>query len=110
MTTQIDDFKECCRIQGGLDLEAVDVAFIQPLKDLHAWWQRQTGSTQAFVGFFGTGALTAFVAELFKTTASAVAQSFGALVAAVTLGVGLGVAMDVLGRCKIQEIEHVVDG
>ena len=41
------------------DLEAIDVAFIQPLKDLHAWWERQSSATKAYINLLtpliGTG-------------------------------------------------------
>jgi len=56
-------------IQGQLDLEAIDVAFIQPLKDLHAWWERQSSATKAYINLLtpliGTG-LVAFLAKVMK--------------------------------------------
>lgn len=107
-----DEFKQCVRIQGGLDLEALDVAFVQPLKELHSWWVRQSAFTQAFANFFTAGlgvtSLVAFLAKVLKTAVADLALVFAEALGAVIVGVALGVVMDVLGRCGIQEVESLV--
>jgi hypothetical protein len=103
-----EQFQECVRIQGGLDFEAVDVAFVQPLKDLHAWWESQSPSTKAYVDWFtgglGGAALTAFIARVLQTTAGALATLAAEALGAVIVGLTLGVVMDILARCEIQAV------
>ena len=106
-----DQFKQCCKIQGNLDLEAWDVALIQPLKDIFAWWQNQSGFTKAyatFLGGIGGTALTVVLGKIAKIAAADVASTFATLLAAVLAGLAIGTFMDILGRCGIQEVEQLV--
>jgi hypothetical protein len=102
-----DEFKECVRIQGNLDLEVVDVAFVQPLKDLQAWWDRQSSKTKAYVTFlFGSGLAAEAVKTFLKrilgpAAAAAAAEALGA----VLVGLALGFVMDILGRCGLQAVD-----
>lgn len=108
MAVTWEDFKECVRTQGNLDLEAMDVAFIQPLKDLCAWWERQSSATKAYINFFTVGlGSTALVAFLKKVVGAEVAASFSEALGAVLVGVSLGVAQDILSRCQLQAVESV---
>ena len=104
-----DEFKQCVKIQGGLDFEALDVAFVEPLKDLHAWWQRQSDFTKAYVNFFtvglGSAGLVAFIAKVVNTPVAALSLGFAEALGAITVGVGWGVLLDVIERCKIQAVE-----
>ena len=104
-----EDFKQCVRIQGNLDLEAIDVAFVQPLKDLLAWWSRQSAKTQVYISFLtGGSALTGTVLKAFlkKVVPTGAVDSFYEALAAVLAGVAFGVAMDVMGRCGLQTVEN----
>lgn len=109
-----EDFKQCVRIQGQLDFEAIDVAFIQPLKDLQAWWGRQSAKTQAYISFLTAGggltakALAAFLKSVLGAEGAAVADAFWAELGAVLIGVSLGVAQDIISRCQLQAVESVV--
>jgi hypothetical protein len=106
-----EDFKQCVRIQGNLDLEVIDVAFIQPLKDLHAWWGRQSAVTKAYVNTFtisiGVGALGAFIAKVAKITVAELSLAFSEALGAVLVGLALGVALDIMGRCGLQAVESL---
>lgn len=103
-----DDFKQCVKTQGNLDLEALDVMFVEPLKDLFNWWHRQSDSTKAYINWFTAGlggaALTAFIAKVLGTTAAALSASFAEALGAVIVGLALGVVVDILGRCTILEV------
>ena len=106
-----DEFKECCRIQANLDLEAWDVALVQPLKDISAWWDRQSIPTQRIIqglGGISTTALAAMLAKIGKITAAEVAGTFSVLVIAVLAGIAFGTFMDVVGRCGIQKVEQLL--
>lgn len=106
-----DQFKQCCKTQGNLDLEAWDVALIQPLKDIFAWWQRQSDFTKAystFLGSIGGTALTVVLGKIANIAATDVAATFATLLAAVLVGLAVGTFMDILGRCAILEVEQLV--
>ncbi|MCC6315537.1 MAG: hypothetical protein IT337_16180 [Thermomicrobiales bacterium] len=95
-------FKECCRIQGNLDLEAWDVMLFQPLKDLHAWWMRQLDSTRAYLAWLigiGGSAAAVILGKIANIAATEVAGAFAALLAAVLAGMALGTMLDIVGRC-----------
>jgi hypothetical protein len=112
MSTSFEEFKDCCRREGSLDLEALDVMFIEPLKDLQLWWTRQSEFTRSWVNWMtvglGGGALVAFLAVLFKSTAAVISTAFAEALGAAMVGIALGTAMDVIVRCKIHEIEQIV--
>jgi hypothetical protein len=103
-----DDFKQCLKIQGNLDLEALDVMFVEPLKDLYNWWQNQSNATKAYINWFTAGlggsALVAFIAKVVGSTAQALATSFAEALGAVIVGMVLGVFIDILGRCSLLEV------
>lgn len=108
-----EDFKQCVRIQGNLDLEAIDVAFVQPLKDLLAWWSRQSAKTQTYISLLTGGSTLAgtvlkesLKAFLKKVVPTGAVDSFYEALAAVLAGVAFGVAMDVMGRCGLQAVEN----
>jgi hypothetical protein len=106
-----DQFKQCCKTQGNLDLEAWDVALIQPLKDIFAWWQSQSAFTQAYakwLGGIGGTALTVVIGKIANIAAADVAATFATLLAAVLAGLAVGTFMDILGRCGIQEVQQLV--
>src|SRR5690348_4838918 len=100
MATTWEDCKQCVRTQGNLDFEAIDVAFIQPLKDLQAWWERQSAKTQGYIHFF-SGVLVgdALKAFLKRVVSTEVVASFYEALGAAIVGIALGVAIDVMGRC-----------
>jgi hypothetical protein len=106
-----DQFKQCCKIQENLDMEAWDVALIQPLKDISAWWQSQSDFTKKYatwLGSIGGTALTVVLGKIANISAAEVASTFATLLAAVLAGLVVGTFMDILGRCSIQEVEQLV--
>jgi FtsH-binding integral membrane protein len=108
MTTTFPEFKQCLKIQGALDLEALDVIFIEPLKELHSWWTRQSAFTQSFVNFFTAGlgltALVAFLAKVLQMAVADLALAFAEALGAIIVGIALGTVFDVLARCEIQSL------
>lgn len=104
-----EEFKQCIKIEANLDFEAIDVAFIQPLKDLEAWWQRQSDATKRFITFFTTGiggaALSKFLARIFQRTSAAVAAEAGVAFGAVLAGAGLGLSIAAMVSCGLREVE-----
>jgi len=104
-----EQFIQCCKTQGNLDLEAWDVMLWQPLKDVHAWWSRQSSSMQAFTAFLLGRSQPAFARWIAVAAGVAEAElgvAFGAALIAVVAGLGLGTAMDVIGRCGIMDLEE----
>ena len=106
--TTFDDFKNCMRTEAHLDFEAIDVAFIQPLKDLDAWWQRQSDDTKRYINVFsggiGGGALAAFIARVLQTTVGALSTAFGEALGAVIVGTSLGLAIAAMVTCGIRDV------
>jgi hypothetical protein len=107
-----DQFKQCMRVEAQLDLEALDVAFIQPLKELQAWWQRQSATTQAYVNLFTGGlggvALSSFIAKVLRTTVGDLSLAFAEALGAVIVGVGLGLVVAAMVTCGIDGVDDVV--
>lgn len=80
----------------------------KPLKDLDAWWQRQSETTRRYVNHItalGGAVLTALVTRVTGASAALLQESGGTLLGCVAVGVALGVALDIVGRCGIQEID-----
>lgn len=104
-----DDFKQCMRIEAQLDLEALDVMFVQPLQELEAWWQRQSELTKRYVNLFTAGiggtALAAFIARVLNTTVGALSTAFGEALGAIIAGVGLGLFIAALTTCGIRNVD-----
>lgn len=104
-----DDFKQCMRTEAQLDFEAIDVAFIQPLKDLDDWWQRQPENTKRYINKFtggiAGGALGAFIARVLQTTVGAISTAFGEALGAVIVGIGLGLAIAAMVNCGLRDVE-----
>jgi hypothetical protein len=90
-------------------MEALDVAFVQPLKDLFNWWNRQSEFTKAFVNWFTAGlggaALTAFLAKILQVQVAELGLAVAEALGAVMVGLALGTVLDILGRCGIQAVE-----
>lgn len=102
-----DQFKSCMKIQGNLDLEAWDVMLRQPLKDLYAWWTKQTDETKAFTTFLSGLAGTAFtrwIARVAEIASTEVAGLFAEALVAVLAGLALGTFLDMTGRCLGQQV------
>ncbi|MDH6284043.1 hypothetical protein [Prescottella agglutinans] len=82
--------------------------FIEPLKDLLAWWNRQSDATQKYVNFFtagiGGGALAAFLARVLQTTTGALATTFGEAFGAIIVGSSLGLVLAALNDCGLQQV------
>ncbi len=100
-----DSFKECIKTQTNLDLEAWDVMFFEPLKDLVAWWNRQSDATKAWTGFLSGVAGTAFtrwIARVAQIASTEVAGLFAEALVAVAAGIALGTFFDAAGRCLAQ--------
>ena len=114
-TPTYDDFKKCVKIQRNLDFEAIDVLWLEPLKDLSNWFHKQSESTQSYinwftaaVGVFGVQALQAFLKSVLEKIAPKLAKEFGesfyVLVGAVIAGIALGTLFDVLIRCGLPQV------
>jgi hypothetical protein len=104
-----DQFVQCCKTQGNLDLEVWDVALWQPLRDVYAWWSRQSSGTQSFTAFLLGRSQPAFARWIAVAAGVAEAElgvAFGAALIAVAAGIGLGTALDVIGRCGIMDLEE----
>ena len=105
-------FKQCMRAEANLDLEALDVMFIQPLKDLDAWWQRQSEQTRRYLNLvttgIGGGALAAFLARILSTTVGALSTLVGEALGAVMAGIGLGLFLAAAVNCGVREIEAAI--
>jgi hypothetical protein len=103
-----DEFKECVKIQAGLDLEVWDVAFVQPLKDLSAWWERQSTNTKSWTTFLAGTSLGAFTRWIARAAGLAAATEvvglFSEALVAVAAGLALGTFLDIVGRCGIQAV------
>ena len=107
------DFKQCLRVEANLDFEALDFIFIQPLKALEAWWQRQSDETKRYVTFFSGGlvgdSLKAFLKRIVGPGISTkVAAAFGEALGAIIVGIGLGLVIAAMTRCNIQNVDDVV--
>jgi hypothetical protein len=103
---EFESFKNCMRIQAGLDLEAWDVMLFQPLKDLAAWWSRQSDATKAYTGFLagvGGTAFTRWIARVAAIASAEVAGLFAEALVVVLAGLALGTLLDVVGRCLLQQ-------
>jgi hypothetical protein len=103
-----DSFKGCLEVQLNLDLEAIDVAFLEPLRDLKAWWDRQSENTKRYINWFtggiGGASLTAFLARILGTTASALATACAEALGATIVGVALGLFIAALVDCGIDQV------
>ena len=110
--TSFADFKQCMQSEARLDLEAIDVAFIQPLKDLQAWWDRQSEPTKALVSKItagvGAAALTAFIAKVVGKTVGELTTAFSEALGAVLVGIGLGLFLAAAARCGLRELQDSV--
>ena len=110
--SSFEDFKQCMMVEANLDLEAIDVAFLQPLKDLEAWWGRQGDATKSLLtkitAGVGAAALTAFIAKVLGTTASGLALAFSEAMGAIIVGIGLGLFFAAVATCKLREVETVI--
>lgn len=103
---EFDQFKRCVEIQGRLDLEVWDVILFQPLKDLHAWWNRQSDATKAYTGFLAGVAGTAFarwIARVAAIASAEVAGLFAEALLVVLAGLALGTFLDIVGRCLAEQ-------
>ena len=104
-----EDLKQCVRAQANLDLEAIDVAWIQPLKDLQQWWDRQSAQTKSYVNWFTAGlggsSLMAFIVRVAGVSAAALSATALEALGAVIVGVGLGLLLAALGQCAIQNVD-----
>ena len=108
----LDEFKQCMRVEASLDLEAIDVAFVQPLKDLQAWWERQSEVTKSLFGKItagvGAAALSAFIAKVVGATVGELTAAFSEALGAIIVGIGLGLFFAALARCKLREVETLM--
>lgn len=101
-----DTFKNCMRIQEGLDMEAWDVILFQPLQDLHAWWNRQTDATKAYVNFLAgvnATALAFWIGKAAGIAATEVAALLATMLIVVLGAAALGVFMASVTRCLAQQ-------
>lgn len=109
MAQSFDQFKECMRIEAALDLEALDFAVIQPLKDLQAWYSRQSVVTQKFIDFFTTGlgavALMKFLSKAVGRSMTALTEAALELLGAALVGAALGLTIAAMVRCNVQDID-----
>jgi hypothetical protein len=88
-----NDFKNCCRIEANLDLEALDVAFFQPIMDICNWFRGLPTAMQAFVSALASGAglavsKGAFAKLLEKALKMTSAEAAGTLAGALVLLAG----------------------
>lgn len=100
-------FKNCCRIQGNLELESWDMVLFQPLKDMHKWWITQSAAVQSFtaaIGGLNIAAFTRWVGRVAGIVSAEVAGLFAEALTAVMAGLALAAFMDIVGRC----LGHVV--
>ncbi len=107
-TPEFDAFKQCVKVQTNLDLEAWDVMFFQPLKDLTAWWSAQSDSTKGWTAFLSGIAGTAFtrwIARVAGIASTEIAGLFAEALVAVAAGLALGTFFDVAGRCIAQLVD-----
>jgi len=103
--TEWEQFKSCLKIQSNLDLEAWDVMLFQPLKDLSAWWSRQSDATKLWSTFLSGVAGTAFarwIGGVAKIASTEIAGLLSESIVAVLAGLAFGTFMDAVGRCIIQ--------
>jgi hypothetical protein len=103
---EFERFKTCLNIQAGLDLEAWDVMLFQPLKDLAAWWSRQSDATKAYTTFLSGIAGTAFARFIGRAAgmvSTEVAGLFAEALVAILAALALGTFLDVVGRCLVQQ-------
>jgi hypothetical protein len=114
MATDLETFKSCVRARANLDFEAMDVLWIQPLKDLIAWYQRQSEKTKNYVNLITAGggvigglardAIQKFLkAVLPAGFTDAVLQALGAAL----VGIALGLAVAALIECSIFDVPQV---
>ncbi len=106
-----EEFINCCRNEGALDLEALDVALLWKLKDLTAWWTRQSDFTKGFSAWLivrSSPAFTKWIAAAAGVTETALGVLVAEALIAATVGIGLGAFMDTIVRCKIMELEEIV--
>lgn len=98
-------FTNCMQIQFNLDMEAWDVMLWQPLKDLYAWWTRQSDAVKAIAQGLvpiGVSGITVIIAKMAGIAAADLAGTFAALLVGVLAGLALGTFMDMVGRCLYQ--------
>jgi hypothetical protein len=109
-----EEFKNCCLRELHLDLEALDVAFFEPLADVFEWYSKLSLKAQAFVtGLLGRAttnkvfaeALEAFLAKALNKGLAAASKSVTGLLTlasiAVAAGIALGVLLQVAGACTV---------
>jgi hypothetical protein len=107
MPDEFEAFKTCLRNEAVLELEAWDVLLFQPLKDLHAWWTRQSDSTKLFTAFLtsqGSVALARWLSRIASIATAKVAALFAEALTAAVVGLGLAALLDVVGRCIAQVV------
>lgn len=105
-----DAFVQCMKVQGNLDLEAWDVMLWEPLKDLAAWWQKQSDPTKLFSGWLvgvGSSALARWIGRAAGIAAAEVAGTLAEAIIAVLAGLALGTFMDMVVRCIAQQVPSV---
>jgi hypothetical protein len=114
MATDLETFKSCVQARENLDFEAIDVLWIQPLKDLIAWYQRQSEKTKSYINLITAGggvvgaiardALIKFLKAILPAgTTDAVAIALGAALA----GIALGLIVAALIECSIFDVPQV---
>src|SRR5262245_52956565 len=114
-----EEVKDCMHRQGRLDLEAWDVMFFEPLKDLFHWFERMDNLMKAFMSTFAAKAASFLADKVLKEQKEQMVKAFGefvrkviqsrlpngpwttfvALLLAVLAGLAFGTFMDMLGRC-----------
>lgn len=102
MSTEFESFKNCVRIQSGLELEAWDVMLFEPLKDVYRWWEKQSPVTRKFVTFVagkGSRPLARFLATASSITEVGVALALAEALVAILAGLSLAAFFDIVGRC-----------
>jgi hypothetical protein len=108
--SEFDNFKSCCLTEGHLQLEALDVAFFTPLKDVLDWWDKQ--GTQMHLFFSSLVGAAAFSAankgavakllELLGLVSTTLVVAFVDAFLAIVAGISLAAAMQVFSVCLVR--------
>ena len=112
--SDFDDFVSCCRTEGNLDLEALDVAVLEPIQDIVAWWLKQPVKMHVLFDSLATAgvkaakdgpfakALEAFLTKTLKIPAAGVSGLIATMVIAVAGGITIAALMQILSVCSIR--------
>ena len=114
MATDLETFKSCVQARANVDFEAIDVLWIQPLKDLIAWYQRQSEKTKNYINLITSGggvvgliareALSKFLKVILPAGfTEEVAQALGAAL----VGIAIGLTVAALIECSIFDVPQV---